>query len=162
MASVVIALGSNLNNPHKQLCIAKDFLAKISTSEVLVSSIYKSEPVGPSEKDFFNAIIRIETTLSPSQLFNQLKNQEKTQGRPSRYPKWTSRTIDLDIIAYDDLVLETDNLIIPHTEYKNRLFVLLPLKAVLPEWRDKSNAQTIEDMIKKAPQIRIEKTKLAW
>jgi 7,8-dihydro-6-hydroxymethylpterin-pyrophosphokinase len=59
-------------------------------------------------------------------------------------------------------VLETDNLIIPHTEYKNRLFVLLPLKEVLPDWKDKSNAQTIEEMIKKAPQIRIEKTKLAW
>jgi 2-amino-4-hydroxy-6-hydroxymethyldihydropteridine diphosphokinase len=162
MASVVIALGSNLNNPHKQLCIAKDFLVEISVSEVSVSSIYKSEPVGPSEQDFFNAIIKLDTELTPSQLFKELKNQETLQGRPSRYPKWTSRTIDLDIIAYDDLVLETDNLIIPHTEYKNRLFVLLPLKEVLPDWKDKSNAQTIEEMIKKAPQIRIEKTKLAW
>ena len=162
MASVVVALGSNLNDPHHQLSVAKSFLTELSLTEIIASSIYRSEPVGPSEKDYLNAVIEFETELNPSELFKELKAQEKKQGRPSRYPKWTSRIIDLDIIAYDDLVLETDNLIIPHTEYKNRLFVLLPLKEVLPEWKDKSNAQTIEDMIKKAPQIRIEKTKLAW
>ncbi|MBO6622250.1 MAG: 2-amino-4-hydroxy-6-hydroxymethyldihydropteridine diphosphokinase [Balneola sp.] len=162
MAQVIIALGSNLNDPHRQLITAKEFLEALSEAGVLSSSVYKSEPVGPSEDDFLNAVIKIDTDLSPSQLFNELKKQEKKQGRPSRYPKWTSRTIDLDIIAYDDLVLETDNLIIPHAEYKNRLFVLLPLKEVLPDWKDKQNAQTIEEMIENAPQIRIEKTKLAW
>lgn len=162
MAQIVIALGSNLNNPHQQLIEAKEFLKQISSSEILSSSIYKSEPVGPSEDDFLNAVIKIDSNLSPSQLFNKLKKQEKKQGRPSRYPKWTSRTIDLDIIAYDNLVLETDTLIIPHAEYKYRMFVLLPLKEIFPDWKDIKNALTIEEMIKKAPEIRIEKTKLAW
>ncbi|MEO9885739.1 MAG: 2-amino-4-hydroxy-6-hydroxymethyldihydropteridine diphosphokinase [Balneola sp.] len=162
MAPVIIALGSNLDEPHQQLKSAKEFLTTLSISDINSSSIYRSEPVGPSEQDFLNAVIKIETDLNPSDLFKELKNQEKMQGRPSRYPKWTARTIDLDIIAYDDLVLETDTLIIPHAEYKNRLFVLLPLKEVFPDWKDIENAQPIEDMIANAPQIRIQKTKLAW
>ncbi len=162
MASVIIALGSNLNNPHNQLITAKKFLERLSETEILFSSIYKSEPVGPSEQDFLNAVVQIKTSLNPDKLFNKLKKQEKNQGRPSRYPKWTSRTIDLDIIAYDDLVLETDNLIIPHAEYKKRLFVLLPLNEVLPDWKDKQCAQSLEEMIEKAPEIRIKKTNLTW
>ena len=162
MASVIIALGSNLNDPHTQLKEAKQFLNSLSTSTLISSSIFKSEPVGPSEQDFLNAVVQIESDLGPEELFTELKKQEKIQGRPSRYPKWTSRTIDLDIIAYDDLVLETDTLIIPHAEYQNRLFVLLPLSEVLPDWKDIRDAQPIEEMIAKAPQIRIKKTKLAW
>jgi len=144
MAPVIIALGSNLDEPHQQLKSAKEFLTTLSISDINSSSIYRSEPVGPSEQDFLNAVIKIETDLNPSDLFKELK------------------TIDLDIIAYDDLVLETDTLIIPHAEYKNRLFVLLPLKEVFPDWKDIENAQPIEDMIANAPQIRIQKTKLAW
>ena len=162
MAKVIIALGSNLNDPHQQLKEAHSFLSSLSSTDIISSSIYKSEPVGPSEQDFLNAVVVIQSDLSPTALFKQLKNQEKEQGRPSRYPKWTSRTIDLDIIAYDDLVLETDTLIIPHAEYKNRLFVLNPLREVLPEWKDVRDAQHIEEMISNAPQIRIKKTKLAW
>ena len=162
MAKVIIALGSNLNDPYQQLKEAHRFLASLSTNDLILSSIYKSEPVGPSEQDFLNAVVIIESYLSPENLFQELKKQEKAQGRPSRYPKWTSRTIDLDIIAHDDLVLETDTLIIPHAEYKNRLFVLYPLKEVLPDWKDVRDAQHIEEMISNAPQIRIKKTKLAW
>lgn len=162
MAKVIIALGSNLNNPHQQLKDARQFLVSRSKNDLISSSIYKSEPVGPSEQDYLNAVVIFESDQSPDNLFKELKKQEKAQGRPSRYPKWTSRTIDLDIIAYDDLVLETDTLIIPHAEYKNRLFVLYPLKEVLPDWKDIRDAQHIEEMISNAPQIRIKKTKLAW
>lgn len=162
MAQVAIALGSNLDNPHDQLKKAKSFLESISKRPVLTSSVYSSEPVGPSEQDFLNAVIVIETDLTPNDLFEKLKNQEKNQGRPSRYPKWTARTIDLDIIAYDDLVLHTDSLIIPHSEYAKRLFVLLPLKDVLPDWRDPESAQPIDELLKEAPTIRISKTKLDW
>lgn len=162
MAQVVIALGSNLEDPHTQLKKAKQFLESISDEEVTSSPIYSSEPVGPSEQDFLNAAIVIKTRVSPEKLFEKLKAQEKNQGRPSRYPKWTARTIDLDIIAYDDLVLHTDSLIIPHNEYTKRLFVLLPLKDVLPDWKDPENAQLIDELIDEAPMIRISKTKLSW
>ncbi|MDZ7807609.1 MAG: 2-amino-4-hydroxy-6-hydroxymethyldihydropteridine diphosphokinase [Gracilimonas sp.] len=162
MAQVVIALGSNLNDPHKQLKTALEFLKSLSSSEVKKSPIYRSEPVGPSENDFLNAVAVIETDLKPNKLFDKLKEQEKKQGRPSRYPKWTARTLDLDIIAFDDLVIETDTLIIPHQEYKSRLFVLLPLKDVIPDWQDPVSAQHVDELIKQAPKLDIVKTTLNW
>lgn len=162
MAQVVIALGSNLNDPHLQLHKAASFLEELSDSGIKTSVIYKSEPVGPSENDFLNGVIVIETKLSPKELFESLKQQEKKQGRPSRYPKWAARTIDLDIIAYDDLVIETDTLIIPHQEYTRRLFVLLPLKDVFPDWKDPVSAQHVDELIEQAPSLEIVRTTLNW
>lgn len=162
MAQIVIALGSNLNNPHQQLQEAANFLEGISDTPILKSPIYTSEPVGPSENDFLNAVAVIESSLSPEDLIILLKKQERKQGRPSRYPKWTARTLDLDIIAYGSLVLKTDSLIIPHAEYSGRLFVLLPLRDVLPDWTDPISAQPIAEMIDSAPKLLISKTNLHW
>lgn len=162
MAQIVIALGSNLNNPHQQLQEAATFLEGISDTPILKSPIYTSEPVGPSENDFLNAVAVIESSLSPEDLIILLKKQEREQGRPSRYPKWTARTLDLDIIAYGNLVLKTDSLIIPHAEYSGRLFVLLPLRDVLPDWTDPVSAQAIAEMIDSAPKLLISKTNLHW
>ena len=162
MAKIIIALGSNLNDPLNQLVRAKEFLTSLSDTPINYSSIYKSEPIGPSEADFLNAVISLQTKLLPEELFHLLKQQEKVQGRPSRYPKWIARTIDLDIISYDNLVLQTDTLIIPHKEYGQRLFVLLPLREVDSEWSDPITQQSIEDLIKKAPTMRITKTELSW
>lgn len=162
MAKVVIALGSNLKHPHAQLQEAGKFLEDLSESPVKKSPIYTSEPVGPSDQDFLNAVAYIETSLSPEHLIEQLKLQEKKQGRPSRYPKWTARTLDLDIIDYDNLVIETDSLIIPHQEYSRRLFVLLPLRDIFPKWKDPVSAQHIDDMIHQAPTLNIDQTTLNW
>lgn len=162
MAKVVIALGSNLQQPHAQLKKAGKFLEELSESPLLKSPIYTSEPVGPSNNDFLNSVACIETSLSPDHLFEQLKLQEKKQGRPSRYPKWTARTLDLDIIAYDNLVIETDSLIIPHQEYSRRLFVLLPLRDIFPDWEDPVSAQHIDEMIHQAPTLNIDQTTLNW
>jgi len=162
MAQVVIALGSNLNDPHQQLIRASGFLESISESPVIKSPIYRSEPVGPSKQDFLNAVAIIQTSKDADTLFAELKEQEQKQGRPSRYPKWTARTLDLDIIAWDRLVVETDTLIIPHQEYSRRLFVLLPLKDIFPDWKDPISAQTIDEMIKHAPDLDIDQTTLNW
>ncbi len=163
MAEVVIALGSNLHNPIRQIREAGEFLTALAVDgSVKKSPVYKSEPVGPAEFDFLNAVIALQTPLSPADLFQRLKEQETRQGRPSRYPKWTARPIDLDIIAYDNLVVQTDNLIIPHQEYTRRLFVLLPLKDVFPDWKDPVNRHHIMDLIDQAPPIRITKTTLNW
>jgi 2-amino-4-hydroxy-6-hydroxymethyldihydropteridine diphosphokinase len=162
MAQVIIALGSNLNDPHSQLKQAAHFLDNISETTLQKSPIYKSEPVGPSENKFLNSIGLIETSLEPDILFEHLKAQERRQGRPSRYPKWTARTLDLDIITWESLVVETDTLIIPHQEYTRRLFVLMPLKDLFPNWKDPVTAQHIDDMIELAPDLNIDKTKLNW
>lgn len=162
MAEVILALGSNLDEPPKQLRTAAEFLDKLSHDTPLYSSIYSTEPVGPSENDFLNAVALITTELQPGDLLRRIKEQERRQGRPSRYPKWTARTLDIDIIAYDNLVIESDNLIIPHPEYSDRLFVLMPLKEIRPQWSDPATGRHIDSMINDAPEIRIQKTQLTW
>jgi len=162
MASVIIALGSNLGEPHKELLAAKNFLQDISTQPALYSSIFRSEPLGPSKNDFLNAVIRIQTELSPAELFEKCKYHEINRGRPSRYPKWTARIIDLDIISYDDLVIQQDTLIIPHKEYTRRLFVLLPLQEIAPDWEDPKTGTPIKKLIDRAPSIKIKRTSLTW
>lgn len=162
MAKIAIALGSNLDNPHKQLKTAKSFLERISESTIENSHIYESEPIGPSEFNFLNAVILIESKLAVDTLFQLLKEQEKRQGRPSRYPKWTARSIDMDIISYDDKILKTDELTIPHLQYSQRLFVLLPLQDVLPDWVDPESKKSIKELIEVAPNMIIHKSNVGW
>ena len=161
MAKVAVALGSNLNNPHHQLKQAANFLKRISSSNKK-SSIYKSEPIGPSNFDFLNAVILIDTDLTPHVLYGKLREQEKKQGRPSRYPKWSARPIDLDIITYDKQVVSSTELTIPHAEYNQRLFVLLPLQEVLPNWVDPISKLPIKNSIELAPTMSISKSDLNW
>ena len=161
MAKVAVALGSNLNNPHNQLRQAANFLKRISSSNKK-SSIYKSEPIGPSNFDFLNAVILIDTDLTPNVLYAKLREQEKKQGRPSRYPKWSARPIDLDIITYDKQVVSSTELTIPHAEYNQRLFVLLPLQEVLPNWVDPISKLPIKNSIELAPSMSISKSDLNW
>ena len=162
MAKIAIALGSNLDDPLTQLIAAKSFLTNLSNSPIISSSIYESEPIGPSEYDFLNAVILIDSKLSPNELFQQLKDQESVQGRPSRYPKWTARPIDMDIISYDEKIIKTDELTIPHAEYSQRLFVLLPLQEVIPTWVDPKSKLAIETLIASAPEMSISRSNLAW
>ncbi len=162
MAKIAIALGSNLDDPLTQLIAAKSFLTNLSNSPIISSSIYESEPIGPSEYDFLNAVILIDSKLSPNELFLQLKDQESVQGRPSRYPKWTARPIDMDIISYDEKIIKTDELTIPHAEYSQRLFVLLPLQEVIPTWVDPKSKLAIETLIASAPEMSISRSNLAW
>jgi 2-amino-4-hydroxy-6-hydroxymethyldihydropteridine diphosphokinase len=162
MAKIAIALGSNLNNPHHQLKLAKDFLATISDNRISTSSIFESEPIGPSIYDFLNAVIVVDSKIKPNILFKKLKKQEKVQGRSSRYPKWTARSIDLDIVSYGEKIIQTDKLTIPHAAYSQRLFVLLPLREVLPNWVDPITKVAIKKLIKLAPQMSITKSNLTW
>ncbi len=131
MNRVYVGLGSNINNPILQLHFA---IVELMTLEKVqwigVSSFYKSKPVGPQDQpDFINAVAVIETNLSPLDLLGHFQVIENNQGRV-KTRHWGERSIDLDILLYADLVVDTPDLTIPHPEMQNRAFVLTPLNEV--------------------------------
>ena len=125
---VFIGLGSNLNIPKKQLDQAIKSLSLLPSSNLLAhSSYYSSKPVGPQDQpDFINAAALIQTKLTPPALLKHLQTIELTQGRIKKR-HWGERSIDLDILLYDDISIDSENLTIPHKELANRDFVLRPL-----------------------------------
>jgi 2-amino-4-hydroxy-6-hydroxymethyldihydropteridine diphosphokinase len=160
--TVYIALGSNLGQRVDYLRRAYHFLKEISVGSVSASPIYESEPVGPSDNDYLNAVVRITTPLEPQELLNRCKAFEKETGRDQDAPRWSNRVIDLDIISIDELHINRGKLQVPHPSYPDRLFVLLPLRKLNPDWHDPVSGKFIEEMITCAPKIRITETNLSW
>jgi 2-amino-4-hydroxy-6-hydroxymethyldihydropteridine diphosphokinase len=110
--------------------IDRDFYSDVDE----VSSVYETVPYGElNQENFFNAVCKISTQRSPSDLFNFLKNIELQVGRKKNI-KWGPREIDLDILFYGSLVLNDEYLTIPHKDILNRDFVLVPLCEVAPEF----------------------------
>ncbi|MEA3302718.1 MAG: 2-amino-4-hydroxy-6-hydroxymethyldihydropteridine diphosphokinase [Pseudomonadota bacterium] len=134
MASAYIGLGSNLDNPRQQL---KNALAELQLLEqatlLTASSLYCSPPMGPADQpDYINAVAQIETMLQPLQLLEALQRIEQAHHR-IRKRRWGERTLDLDLLLYDDLELLTPRLQIPHPGITQRAFVLLPLLEIAPQ-----------------------------
>jgi 2-amino-4-hydroxy-6-hydroxymethyldihydropteridine diphosphokinase len=97
-----------------------------------VSSVYETEPVGPTDQPWFlNAVAAVDTYLSPVMLLDQTQAIERTLGRETTY-RWGPRTIDLDILLYDDMQVRTATLVIPHAELCHRAFVMIPLLELEP------------------------------
>lgn len=134
----------------------------MSSAPLSCSSIYETEPVGPSTHFYLNAVVKLQTDLSPDILLARFKRYESQCGRDMNAPRWSDRIIDLDIIAYGRRIISTPTLTIPHPEYPNRLFVLRPLQDIAPEWKDPQSGKNINEMIIQAPQITIEKSKWHW
>lgn len=127
-----IALGSNLAEPLNQLKQAVKNLQKFAHS-VQVSPFYGSKPLGPQDQpDYVNAVARIETDLAPLALLDKLQSIENEQGRV-RLRRWGERTLDLDILLYNNEQIQSERLTVPHYDMKNREFVIVPLHDLAPE-----------------------------
>ena len=134
MSIVYIALGSNLNMPIQQLNLAIQAMADLPDTEIKkVSSLYQSQPLGPQDQpDYVNAVACLETGLSPLALLDALQNIENEQGR-IRLRRWGERTLDLDILLYDNQIIHNEHLTVPHYDMQNREFVIVPLYEISPE-----------------------------
>lgn len=131
MARVFIGIGSNIGERIENCRTALSEISKFGQI-VKVSSAYETEPVGKTDQpDFINCAAEVETTLSPLELLARLKSIEDKLGRV-REEEGGPRTIDLDILFYDDLVIDTEELQIPHLSTHVRRFVLDPLCEIEP------------------------------
>ncbi|EJC1154599.1 2-amino-4-hydroxy-6-hydroxymethyldihydropteridine diphosphokinase [Cronobacter sakazakii] len=137
MTLAFIALGSNLAEPLSQVNNALAALARIPGSRVVAtSSFYRTPPLGPQDQpDYLNAAVALETTLSAEALLDNTQRIELEQGRVRKAERWGPRTLDLDIMLFGDATINTERLIVPHYDMKNRAFMLLPLSEIAPALR---------------------------
>jgi 2-amino-4-hydroxy-6-hydroxymethyldihydropteridine diphosphokinase len=128
---VFIGLGSNLADPESQVHAAQKALQTLpETQWVASSSLYKSPPMGPQDQpDYINAVIELETMLSPHDLLDCLQQIEQQQGRV-RERHWGERTLDLDLLLYGDKIIADDRLQVPHPGIAQRAFVIYPLAEI--------------------------------
>ena len=132
MGDVYLALGSNLGDREANLCKALSFLREGAELKSL-SSIYETEPFGFLDQPMFlNAVCLIQTTLAPLQLLTWIKEIEGKIGPRAPFRNGP-RAADIDLLLYEDLVLETPTLTVPHLSMADRAFVLVPLAEIAPD-----------------------------
>ncbi len=146
--TVFIGIGANLNNPKAQVNSALIALSKLKKSCSLAqSSLYRTPPMGPQDQaDFVNAVAKLETSLLPIELLNELQTIENSHGRIRKEERWGPRTLDLDLLLYGNQVIEEERLTVPHYGIKQRAFVLVPLAEIEPQLTLPDNSQIAELM----------------
>ena len=135
MANAYLSLGANLGNKRKQLITAITFLAEKAGDIPAFSGFYETSPWGfSSPYAFLNVAVHLETSLSPGELLAITQQIECEMGRTtkSKDRQYNDRIIDIDILMYDDLILQTPDLVLPHPLLHERLFVLQPLSEIAP------------------------------
>lgn len=131
MTLVYLGLGSNLGDREANIRGAVDALQAAGLEMVVLSTLRETSPVGPPQPDFINAVVAMRTDLAPTTLLATVKRIETDLGRtPSQ--KWGPRVIDIDILLYGDLMIESEELTIPHPELTHRGFVIVPLLELDP------------------------------
>jgi 2-amino-4-hydroxy-6-hydroxymethyldihydropteridine diphosphokinase len=132
-----LALGSNVGDRLGHLRKAVELLASTPGISVLrVDGVYETEPLGVRDQPWFlNSVVEVSTTLSPDDLLSAVKAVERSIGRTVTY-RWGPREIDVDILLYEGVQISSERLTVPHPRMGERLFVLLPLRELCPQWRD--------------------------
>jgi len=144
-AVVFLGLGSNLGDRLVNLQAAVDALAAEPALRITASSrVWETTPVGgPPQPDYLNAVIRVETDLSPDDLLAAARRVESRLGRV-RAERWGARTMDVDILLFDEERIDEPDLIVPHPRLTERAFVVLPLLEVEPDPRLPDGSRLVE------------------
>lgn len=147
--NVYLGLGSNLNNPKKQLKNALLYLSQLPRTQFCEKSVlYRSPPWGfTHQPDFINAAVHITTQLTPPDLLFHLKKIEYQQMKRKTTPRWHQRIIDIDILFYANSSYRTPELTIPHPHIYQRCFVLIPLLDINPKL-EKNTLKKITESVK--------------
>lgn len=148
-AQCAIALGSNLGNSLQILEQAVIALAQTPEVTLLARSHwYQTKAVGPPQPDYLNGCVTLQTTLTPQALLQTLLSLEQQFGRERR-ERWGPRTLDLDLLLFDDLILNSSTLNIPHPHMTERAFVLVPLAEIAPNWIEPISGCAIANLVQK-------------
>ena len=148
---IYLSLGSNLGDRERHLQVAIESLAPIGVTVLRVSSLYETEPVGLREQPWFlNCVVGGESDVAPAALLRSLLELEQQLGRRrAGVPAMGPRTIDLDLVLYGDMQMETEELTLPHPRYRQRRFVLAGLAELAPELRDPVTGETMAELLAK-------------
>jgi len=148
-----IGLGANLGDPVEAIKSARSAIDKIAgVREVAFSSLYRSAPMGPANQpDYVNAVMSVETTLTPLELLRELQAIETAHGRVRVGERWGARTLDLDLLLYGCERMASEVLTVPHPGIADREFVLYPLEEIAPEL-DIPGKGPLADLVRKCPQ----------
>lgn len=154
---ILIGLGANLpsarhGEPKATLAAALAALEAEGVATLARSRWYRTAPMPPSDQPWFvNAVAAVATRRRPAELLALLHEIEARFGRRRDQQRNEARPIDLDLLAYDDAVVEEGGLVLPHPRLHERAFVLLPLAEVAPSWRHPRLARTVEALIADLP-----------
>lgn len=151
-ASALIGIGSNLGNRVENCIKALTLLAQQDRVKLLAfSSLFLTQPLGRQNQPWFvNGVARIETRLSPLQLFGLLVHLERQLGRTRPF-RHAPRTMDLDFLLVDNQIILHPGLKVPHPEFRERRFVLEPLAEVAPDWPDPVTGLQVKELLKRCP-----------
>jgi 2-amino-4-hydroxy-6-hydroxymethyldihydropteridine diphosphokinase len=147
LKSSAIALGSNIGDSQAILAAAIKKLAQ--TPGILLeakSSWYITKAIGPPQPDYLNGCVILRIEMQPQPLLDTLLAIEQQFGRVRRQ-RWGPRSLDLDLLLYDDLILDTPTLQIPHPRMRERAFVLVPLAEIAPDWVEPVSGRVIKDLV---------------
>lgn len=143
-ARVYLSLGSNIDR-ERHITAALDGLAD-AFGELTISSVYESEAVGFDGENFLNLVVGIDTDRPVAELSALLKQMEAANGRRRDVPKFSARTLDLDILTYDDVTGTIDGVELPRGEILRNAFVLLPMAEIAPETRHPLEGHTYREL----------------
>ena len=159
MSPAFIGLGSNVGDRVQHLALALAALSRLPDSQLVrVSSLYDTDPVGdPRLGNYLNAVARLDTRLEPETLHQALHRIEAEGGRADQH-RSGARTIDLDLLYHGDRVLRSPGLVGPHPGAPDRLFVLIPMLEIAPEWIDPALGIRLSDLLRR----RRNQTSVRW